>query len=71
MWTSSGVTAGELVYGNISNIVLNDCEGADMANAFLIHLVGAEYMKVVRSIVELSERGQDEDEFASYYGLTD
>ena len=43
--------------------------GADMANAFLVHLVGEDVAKVIRGIVELSVRASDDDEFAAYYGL--
>ncbi|EJD03102.1 uncharacterized protein FOMMEDRAFT_28685 [Fomitiporia mediterranea MF3/22] len=45
--------------------------GADMANAFLVHLVGEDVAKTIRGVVELSARAEDEDEFASVYGLLD
>lgn len=41
-----------------------------MANAFLVHLVGADVARSIRTIVELSAKEQDDDEFAEYYGLT-
>lgn len=40
-----------------------------MTNAFLTHLVGEEIAKQIRGIVELSEREQDDDEFAAFHGL--
>ena len=42
-----------------------------MANAFLVHLVGEDVAKVVRGIIELYARGEDDDEFAAVYGLLD
>ncbi|EJD03101.1 class I glutamine amidotransferase-like protein [Fomitiporia mediterranea MF3/22] len=45
--------------------------GADMANAFLVHLVGEDVAKTIRGIVELSARAEDEDEFAGVHGLLD
>ncbi|EJD03100.1 class I glutamine amidotransferase-like protein [Fomitiporia mediterranea MF3/22] len=45
--------------------------GADMANAFLVHLVGKDVAERIRGIVELSAKAQDEDEFAGVYGLLD
>lgn len=42
-----------------------------MANAFLEHLIGKENASVIRGIVELSVRGQEDDEYAAYYGLLD
>lgn len=41
----------------------------DMANAFLIHLLGEETAEFIRGVIELSARNQDDDEFAAYYGL--
>jgi hypothetical protein len=41
----------------------------DMANAFLTHLVGEDAMKFIRSVVELSARGEGDDEFAAVHGL--
>lgn len=41
----------------------------DMANAFLIHLVGEEVARTIRGVIELSARNQDDDEFAAFYGL--
>jgi len=43
--------------------------GMDMANAFLVHLVGDEVARVIRGIVELSAKGEGDDEFAEFYGL--
>ncbi|KAL0960192.1 hypothetical protein HGRIS_011826 [Hohenbuehelia grisea] len=43
--------------------------GADMASAFLDFLVGKEQATIIRGVVELSARAQDDDEFAEYYGL--
>jgi hypothetical protein len=40
-----------------------------MANAFLQHLIGKPDAEVIRHIVEVSTRGEREDEFAEYYGL--
>lgn len=40
-----------------------------MANAFLIHLNGEDFSKAVRGVVELSAKGEDEDEFAEFYNL--
>jgi hypothetical protein len=41
----------------------------DMTNAFLTHLVGGEVTKIIRGIIELSEREQYDDEFAAVHGL--
>lgn len=43
--------------------------GADMASAFLVHLIGDEATKKIRGVVELSAKEQGDDEFAEYYGL--
>ncbi|KLO14256.1 class I glutamine amidotransferase-like protein [Schizopora paradoxa] len=43
--------------------------GADMANAFLQHIVGEETAKQIRGIIELSSREEGDDEFADFYGL--
>ncbi|KAL0960244.1 hypothetical protein HGRIS_011876 [Hohenbuehelia grisea] len=43
--------------------------GADMASAFLDFLVGKEQATIIRGIVELSAKAQDDDEFAEYWGL--
>lgn len=43
--------------------------GADMANAFLVHLIGDEIPKEIRGVVELTAKEQGDDEFAAYYGL--
>lgn len=43
--------------------------GMDMASAFIDYLVGEEVGKVIRGVVELSAKGQGDDEFAEYYDL--
>ncbi|KAF8591045.1 class I glutamine amidotransferase-like protein [Ramaria rubella] len=43
--------------------------GMDMANAFLVHLVGHDIARRIRGVVELSSRDQDDDEFAAFHGL--
>ena len=43
--------------------------GIDMANAFLVHLVGEETARTIRGIVEASAREAGDDEFAEFYGL--
>lgn len=43
--------------------------GADMANAWLEHLVGPELAERIRGVVELSAGREDDDEWAAYYGL--
>jgi hypothetical protein len=43
--------------------------GADMANAFLQHLAGDGFAEKIRSIVELSAKKADDDEWAAYHGL--
>ncbi|KAI0088047.1 class I glutamine amidotransferase-like protein [Irpex rosettiformis] len=43
--------------------------GADMGYAFLRHLAGDQFANAARGIVEYSIRGQDDDEFAEFYGL--
>ncbi|EKM54248.1 uncharacterized protein PHACADRAFT_257967 [Phanerochaete carnosa HHB-10118-sp] len=43
--------------------------GTDMAYAFLEHLVGSEVSSVVRNIIELPVRSQEDDEFAEHYKL--
>ncbi|KAF7422861.1 hypothetical protein PC9H_011024 [Pleurotus ostreatus] len=43
--------------------------GMDMANAFLEYLLGKEVTKVIRGVIELSAKEEDEDEFAAYYNL--
>ena len=43
--------------------------GTDMGYAFLEHLVGNKVATVIRGIVELPLRQQDEDEFAEFYKL--
>ncbi|TDL26224.1 class I glutamine amidotransferase-like protein [Rickenella mellea] len=43
--------------------------GLDMANAFLIHLVGEDMARIVRERVELRASSQDDDEFAEVHGL--
>ncbi|KAF7973439.1 hypothetical protein HWV62_15132 [Athelia sp. TMB] len=43
--------------------------GQDMANAFLRHLIGREHAELIKNIVELSVKEEDEDEFAEHYGL--
>jgi hypothetical protein len=40
-----------------------------MGFAFLRHLVGDEVAEVVRGIVEIGVRGQDDDEFAAFHKL--
>lgn len=42
-----------------------------MAYAFLVRLIGKESTEVIRNVVELSVKGDDDDEFADYYGLLD
>ena len=41
-----------------------------MAAAFFEYLVGEEIAMAVRGMIELSVRGQDDDEWAAYYGDT-
>lgn len=41
----------------------------DMANAFLVHLVGDDVAKVIRGIIELNAKEEGDDEFAEFYGL--
>jgi len=43
--------------------------GADMAYAFLKHLVGVEIAEPIRGIVELSVHDEGDDEFAEFYKL--
>ena len=43
--------------------------GQDMSVAFFEYLNGKELATWVRGIVEVSERAQDDDEFADFYGL--
>ena len=43
--------------------------GMDMAISFIEHLVGKKITEHIRGIVELSERKEDDDEFAEMYGL--
>ncbi|THH26713.1 hypothetical protein EUX98_g7477 [Antrodiella citrinella] len=43
--------------------------GADMGNAFLVHLVGDEATKKIRGVVEISVRDEGDDDFAAFYGL--
>ncbi|CAE6467580.1 unnamed protein product [Rhizoctonia solani] len=43
--------------------------GIDMANAFIIHLVGPEYATKARNVVELRAAEQGDDPFAEIYGL--
>jgi len=43
--------------------------GMDMGNAFLVHIVGEDTAKAIRRSVELSAKGEDEDEFAAIFGL--
>ncbi|EIN06460.1 class I glutamine amidotransferase-like protein [Punctularia strigosozonata HHB-11173 SS5] len=43
--------------------------GADMANAFLQHLIGDEYAEKIRGVVELSAKTADDDPWAAYYDL--
>ncbi|KAI0785630.1 class I glutamine amidotransferase-like protein [Abortiporus biennis] len=43
--------------------------GADMGYAFLKHLVGEKIANVVRGLVELSNKAEDDDEFAEVHGL--
>jgi len=45
--------------------------GQDLANAFLEHLIGKSHTEIIRNIVELSARGEGDDEFAEHYGLLD
>ena len=40
-----------------------------MAISFIEHLVGKKITEHIRGIVELSERKEDDDEFAEMYGL--
>lgn len=40
-----------------------------MANAFLQHLIGKEDTKTIIGVVELSARGEEDDEFAEYWDL--
>jgi hypothetical protein len=44
--------------------------GTDMAAAFCEYLVGKDLTMAIRAMVELSVRGQDDDEWAAYYGDT-
>lgn len=41
--------------------------GIDMANAFLTHLVGEDTATLIRNVIELSVREQDDDEFAAIH----
>ncbi len=69
-WTSSGVTAGTYFSVLISYLQSDSCvQGADMAYAFLVQLVGQDLANFVRGIVELSIHKEDDDEFAEFYGL--
>jgi hypothetical protein len=43
--------------------------GMDMAAAFCQYLVGAEITRIVRGTIELSNRCQDQDEFADFHHL--
>ncbi|KAF8749683.1 Class I glutamine amidotransferase-like protein [Rhizoctonia solani] len=43
--------------------------GIDMANAFIIYLVGPEYATKARNVVELRAAEQGDDPFAEIYGL--
>jgi len=45
--------------------------GQDLANAFLEHLIGKQHSEILRNIIELSSRGEGDDEFATYCGLSD
>ena len=46
-----------------------DVQGIDMANAFLVHIVGDEVSREIRNVVEHSAKTEEEDEFAEVYGL--
>ena len=52
------------VYDGISFII-----GADMANAFIEYLWGADTAKKIRGITELSVHAEDDDEYAEFHGL--
>jgi hypothetical protein len=43
--------------------------GMDMGNAWLEHIAGKEVAAKARSVVELSAKGQEDDEFAEVFGL--
>ena len=73
IWTSSGVSAGMSDPRNAKyEILINQLFmhiGQDMSVAFFEYLNGKELATWVRGIVEVSERAQDDDEFADFYGL--
>jgi hypothetical protein len=50
-------------------IITDPLTGADMANAFIEHLVGDKIAERIRSVVELSAKGVGDDEWAAYHGL--
>ena len=74
-WSSSGITAGASKTTNrINKWLLNTnadirSEGMDMANGFLIHLVGEETAKAIKGVIELAAVGQGDDEYAAFFGL--
>ncbi|KAJ6577797.1 class I glutamine amidotransferase-like protein [Mycena capillaripes] len=43
--------------------------GMDMANAWLEHIAGKELAAKLRGVIELSARGEGDDEFAEMFGL--
>ncbi|KAL4260408.1 Class I glutamine amidotransferase-like protein [Pleurotus pulmonarius] len=43
--------------------------GMDMTSAFLDYLIGKELSTSLRGIIELTAKGESEDDFAVYYGL--
>lgn len=58
-----------MVYVSLLKALFDFSEGMDMANAFLEYLLGKEVTKVIRGVIELSAKEEDEDEFAAYYNL--
>ena len=72
IWTSSGVTAGKGFHNNVDSAIVQlhtRFAGADMGYAFLEMLVGSAAASIIRGRVELSNKKEDDDEFAEYYGL--
>ncbi|KAK7034029.1 hypothetical protein VNI00_012460 [Paramarasmius palmivorus] len=43
--------------------------GIDLANAFLEYLAGKTFAEEIRGVIELSKRGDEDDEFAEYHGI--
>lgn len=54
---------------NFANLYPDGLLGIDMANAFLVHLVGEETTKKIRGVVEAGVRAEGDDEYAEFYGL--